>query len=388
MFRKTRLDKLLRLQLAVLIYLAGASGAFALGTASNTDIDNMATVDYNLGATAQTAIESSPLGNSTAGAGQGAVTTFKVDNKIDFVVTEADAAYTLVAPNSTSQAVSFTLQNDGNTTQDFSFTAAEVATGAADSQGGTDDFDGVAVGIFVESGATVGYQVIEDTATYADQLVPDASVTVYVVRDIGAEIDSDTSGVILTAQVAVGDAGGAQGADILADDSGTADDSTVVQIVFADGTGDTDGATDGRFSDTDAFLVQSATLLITKTSIVISDPFNLGVNPKAIPGATIEYQVEIAHTAGTGTATSVTITDDLSAEIGAGTVIIDTAAYGAGTGLQVEAPNLYGGAATALTNGADFDEGTLNAGAGTLTVSGIQVAPGETAFVRYRVTIQ
>lgn len=388
MFNKMRLGRSLRLQLAVLSSFAWATGAFAVGTASNTDIDNTASVNYSLGTTPQTVIESAPLGNSTPGPGSGTVTTFKVDNKIDLVVSEADGAYTIVAPNSTFQAISFTLRNDGNTTQDFSFTAVELSTGSADSQGGTDDFNGTAVGIYVESTLNPGYQPAEDTALYADQVAADATVIIYVVRDIGAEADSTSSGVILTVQVAVGDTASSQGADILTDDSASADDPAVVQIVFADGSGDTDSALDGRFSDTDAFLVQGATLLISKTSTVISDPFNLLVNPKSIPGATIEYEVSIAHTSGTGTATSITITDNLSSEIGAGTLVFDLNGYAAVEGLQVEAPNLYGGAATSLTNSADGDEGQWNAGTSTLTVSGIEVAPGETAYVRYRVTIQ
>jgi len=390
MFSNTRLGQTLRLQLAVLACLMVATSAHALGTSSNTDIDNRADVTYNLGSTPQTLIESDPSGNSNPGVGNGGDTSFKVDNKIDFSVTEADSAYTIVAPNSTWQAVAFTLQNDGNTTQDFSFTAAEVAIGNPDSHGGTDDFNGsVDRGIFVESGGAVGYQELQDTATYADQVLENTTRTVYVVRDIGAESDDTSSAVVLTAQVAVGDTGGAQGADIVTDDSGDVDDPAVVQIVFADGTGDTDGAEDGQYSDTDAFLVQTATLEITKTSSVYSDPFNLLVNPKAIPGATIEYTVQVTNTAGTGTATSVAVMDDLSAEITAATIAFDLNGYAAAEGLQVEAPNLYGGAATSLTNdGADADEGEWDAGTNTLTVDGIAVAPGQTAYVRYRVTIQ
>ncbi|MBW2383172.1 MAG: hypothetical protein JRG92_06030, partial [Deltaproteobacteria bacterium] len=69
-------------------------------------------------------------------------------------------------------------------------------------------------------------------------------------------------------------------------------------------------------------------------------------------------------------------------------IAFDLNGYAAGDGLEVEAPNLYLGAATSLSNGADADEGEWDAGTNTLTVDGIQVAPGETAYVRYRVTIQ
>lgn len=388
MHSKATIRITVRLLVAALACSLAGSSAHALGTASDTDIDNRASVTYNLGNTPQTVIESDPLGNSTPGVGQGGDTTFKVDNKIDFTVSESDTAYTVVAPNSTFQALAFTLQNDGNTTQDFSFTAAEIGTGNPDPHGGTDDFNGTAVGIFVESGVTPGYQQLEDLALYADQVLADDVITVYVVRDIGAEADDTSSAVTLTAQVADGSTASAQGADITSDDSGDIDDPAVVQIVFADGTGDTDAARDGQFSDTDAFVVRTAALQITKTSLVYSDPFNLLVNPKAIPGATLEYTVEITHTGGSGSATSVTVTDDLSVEVGAGTIVFDLNGYAAVEGIQVEAPNLYLGAPTSLTNAADADEGEWDAGSNTLTVDGITVGPGETAYVRYRVTIQ
>jgi len=57
----------MRLQLAVLTCLTLATSAFALGTASNIDIDNKASVNYSLGSTPQTVIESAPGGNSSPG---------------------------------------------------------------------------------------------------------------------------------------------------------------------------------------------------------------------------------------------------------------------------------------------------------------------------------
>jgi uncharacterized repeat protein (TIGR01451 family) len=391
MIRRERLNKTLKLQLAIFACLLCASNVQAQLTPSDTDIDNTATINYSLAGTPQTLVESSPTGNTTAGAGNGTATTFKVDNLIDFTVGELDTTYTEVAPGSTSQAVAFALQNDGNTVQDFSLSAVELATGTADPFGGNDNFNATAVGIFREDGTTLGYQAAEDTATYVDELAADTSTTVYVVRDIGAgQADADISGVILIAQVAQGGTGGTQGADITSDDSGTPDDPTTVEIVFGDAAGDDagDGAYDGMHSDTDAFLVRTATLEITKTSSVVSDPINGTTNPKAIPGATVEYIITVSNTAGTGTATSVVVSDDLSTEIGLGTIAFDLDGYAAANGLQVTAPNLYGGAATALSNASDADEGEWNAGTSVLSVNGIEVAPGQTATVNYRVTIQ
>jgi len=391
MVPKVRLETGLKTCLAVFASLLLASSAQALGTASDEDIDNMASVTYDLAGTTQTAIESSPLGNSTPGGG--AVTTFKVDNKIDFTVTELNGVLTPVAPGSVAQAVSYTLQNDGNTVQDFTFSASDLSTGVALGVpfGVNDDFDGTAPGIFVEDGTTVGYQAAEDTATFVDELADDDSVIVHVVRtiDVG-QLDSEVSGVILTVQVAQGGAAGVvPGADITSDDRLVADLPGTVQIVFAEGAGDEAGdiGRDGKHSDTGGYVVVTATLEITKVSSVVWDPFSLFVNPKAIPGAIIEYTITVENTGGSGTATNVTVTDDLSGE--AGNIAFDLDGFASGEGLEVEAPNLYGGAATSLTNGSGDDEGTWDAGTSTLTVNGISVDPvNTTASVKYRVTIQ
>src|SRR5689334_25245792 len=57
--------------------------ALAAGTAANTDINNRATVNFQVAGVAQNPVESSPAGNSNSGVGNGADTTFKVDNKLD-----------------------------------------------------------------------------------------------------------------------------------------------------------------------------------------------------------------------------------------------------------------------------------------------------------------
>jgi uncharacterized repeat protein (TIGR01451 family) len=290
----------------------------------------------------------------------------------------------VVASGGTSEVLVYTLANTGNTTQDFSLSALDNAT---DPFGGTDNFDATPVGVFVDSNNNSVYDVGTDTATYVDELAADTDVEVFVVRDIGVRVNGDISAVTLTAQVAQGGVAATQGADILTDDALIADNAATVQIVFADGTGDTDAANDGAFSDTDAYLVGAAQITVAKTSLVISDPINLGVNPKAIPGATVEYTVTISNAvAASATATNVQVSDSLNAEITAGTVAFDANGYAAGAGMQVTSPNLYAGAATALTNVAADDEGTF--AANVVTVNGISLAPGESATVRFRVVIQ
>ena len=60
-----------------------------------------------------------------------------------------------------------------------------------------------------------------------------------------------------------------------------------------------------------SFRVQTATLAITKSSSVISDPFNnTGAARKAIPGAVMQYQILVVNN-GSASATLQNVTDTL-----------------------------------------------------------------------------
>ncbi len=298
-----------------MLLFAGVQSAVAAGTASGTTISNLATVNYQVGGVSQTPIESSPTGNSTPGVGNGTNTTFVVDTKLDMTVAWQDGAAVQVTPGGTGYVLTFQVTNDGNATQDFSLST--VARAAGDTLAGvTDNFDASSVNVYVEDGTTAGYQAAQDTATYIDELAADASATVYVVASIPAG-QSDGDGAIydLVAQVAVGGSTGSQGADITTDDSGSADDPATVQTVFADsaGTASGDAVDDGKASDAGVYEVVAAALNVTKTASVISDPVNGLTNPKAIPGARIEYTITVDNSSGSATATSVTVTDSIPA---------------------------------------------------------------------------
>ncbi len=365
--------------------LSVGENASAIGTASGTQVNNRATVEYAVGATTQPVIESSPTGNSVPGATFGTDTSFLVDNRIDLTVAELSGSYTVVASGGLSEVLVYTVANTGNTVQDFSLSATDLA-GGADPFGGTDNFDAAPVGIFVDANNDSLYDA-GDVATYVDDLAADGTVEVFIVRNIGVQANGDISAVILTAQVAQGGLVGTQGADILTDDAAAADLAGTVQIVFGDGASDADVANNGRFADTDAYRVGAAQITVAKSSAVISDPINLGVNPKAIPGAVVEYTVTISNDAlASAAATNVQVTDSLNAEIVAGTVVFDANGYAAGAGMEVTSPNIAGGVATALTNVTLDDQGDFTAN--VVTVGGIALNAGESATVRFRVVIQ
>ena len=387
--KTTKKCVLLSLLLVGLILLSIPQTVMAAGTASGTSITNRATVEYQVNSVDQTEIESSPTGNSTAGSGMGEDTTFLVDNKVDLTVTATDGAIVSVTPGSNAQVLTYSVTNNGNTVQDYSLAATHSSTGAF---GETETFDATNVNVYVEDGTTPGsYQSGEDTETRIDELAPDASITVYVVADIPVgQVNNDVSSLDLTATTRDGGSTGVEGS-VTSETTG-ADDPASVDVVFADGAGTADSANDGKHSDLDGYKCASASLTVTKSTLVISDPINGSSNPKAIPGAIIEHTITVVNASSAGaTATSIQVSDDLSTEIGNGTIAFEADGYAVGYGIQLTAPNLYGGAATSLTNSyaSGDDEGDFNdTAANTVTVTGIDLAASETATVKFRVEIQ
>lgn len=288
-----------------LLTLIFPAGAWALGTASGLSVDNQATISYQVSGVNQTAIESSPTGNSTPGAGNGSATSFLVDNVVRVVV--ASVANTAVAPLQTDAALAFTVTNTGNTTQGYS--AAVV--------NGTTNIPMTNVHIVLDANSNGVVDTGETTyaaGAYIQDLAADAAMQLLIVADAPAAAqatDGDTDTYWL--QVTTLTAGG--GAVEAETNSGAVDDPTAVDVVFGDAASDDggtiDAANNGRHADSGDFYVATATLTVTKTSAVISDPV-LGTSPnaKAIPGARVTYTITIANASGTA-ADNVAISDDI-----------------------------------------------------------------------------
>ncbi len=345
--------------------------AWALGTASGTTVSNSATVNYRVGGVAQTAVNS-----NTA--------SFVVDTKIDLTVTSNDGAPVQVSPGATGQVLTFTVSNTGNATQDFALQVVAV-NGGTGAHGGTDNFDASSIAIYLDSNGNGTFDSGTDTAaTTIDDLPADGNATVFLVASIPvSQVTGDLASYHLVAQARDATTG-----NPLSETTG-AETATAVDIVFADGQGSatsTDALRDARHSAQGDYEVLAAALTVTKSSTVISDPINNTTNPKRIPGAIVEYVIQVDNGAGSATATNVTVTDDLSAEIGAGTLAFNADSYGTGLGIQVTAPNINGGSAQNLTNASDGDQGSFSSN--TVTVTGIDLNAGQSATVRFRVTIQ
>jgi uncharacterized repeat protein (TIGR01451 family) len=356
-----------------------AQSAYAVGTAANTTISNTATVNYTVGGVGQTPIESSPAGNTTPGTGNGAATTFVVDNRIDFTVTELSGGNTVVNPGQAGAVTAFRVTNTGNAPQGFALAAAnETGTTVFTN---TDNVDVTGLTVFVDSltDGTIGvYDPGIDTAANINTLAADDDVVVFVVANVPVTtVNGDFANVSLTARAAVP---GTNGATIAAETVG-ADDPNAVDIVFGD-----DGE-DNSEADSDQYAVQSAALSVQKTSAVASDPFNGTDEPKAIPGATVEYTITLAN-GGAVSAAGVTIGDTLPANTtfvanaynsGASNVSI-TVGAGSPTYCNAEA----GGTDT---NG---DGCVINAGqlvVGSPALGTVATGAGNQVAVRFRVTI-
>ncbi len=358
--------------------------AFAVGTASSTPVDNRATVNYDVSGVPQTLIESSPSGNSTPGVGFGADTSFVVDNRVDLVVATTDVVSVIVSPGETGALVTFTVRNDGNTTQDFNLAAADLLTGTLVFD--TDTIDSTALQPFVDVNSNNVYDAGTDT-TFIDELAADATETVLVAATVPlTAVNLDVINVSLRA--ITHDAGGAGVLGALtAETAGPDTPGLPVDVVFGDaaGTDDTTGARDGEHSDRSGYRVQSATLTITKTSAVISDPFNGTTNPKAIPGAVIEYTVRMTNT-GIVDATSVSVLDNIDSDVVLEAVVPD---YTAGN-VRIIDDVLGTPTTTNCDADADATDGCTIVGA-VLTIdptAGITVSAGQTNDVQFRVSIQ
>jgi hypothetical protein len=303
-----------------------ASSAFAAGTLSGTDVDSTASLSF------------------TVNGSQSSVTStnsYKVDNKVDLVVSTTDTQAVTVSPDTTNVVLKYQVQNNGNTAQDFLLTAVTTSTTVfAAPNDVTDTIDMNNVRVIVDSNNNGVYDAA-DTESYIDELAPDATKTVFIVADVDAQAANDAIAIYdLKAQVAQAGTVDTAGAVIAQDNANQADDAATVQIVFADGAGTADGLHDGIFSSADAWKVVTADVTVSKDSIVVSDPVNGTTNPKRIPGAIVRYCYIVTNAVGGAQATGALVTDTLDQ------TVLDT------TGQSVAT---YSGAGTCDCNSAEAD---------------------------------
>jgi uncharacterized repeat protein (TIGR01451 family) len=285
--------------------IVSAAPAFAQttsGTAAGTSISNTAQATYSVGNIAQPQVVSN-------------TDSFVIDRKINLTVAEVGGTTTTVIPGQTAAVTTFTLTNNSNATLDFAWSAGNTATSTS-IFGASDIFDVNNIKIFKPSpsNTTGNYADGVVEVTYIDDLAPDQTVRLFVVADIPAgRVTNEMAGVRLTATAREG---GTTGVGAALTQTAGANTPGVVDTVFADtvvGPGDT--ARNAAHSADDSYTIRTAQLTLVKSSRVILDPVNNATNPKAIPGATIEYCIAVTNAAGGADAAAVNVTDTLPAQV-------------------------------------------------------------------------
>ncbi len=340
--------------LALVMAMAAASPALAAGTTAGTVITNTVSVNYQVGGFNQTA--------------QTASNTITVDRKVNVTVAEVGTTTTQVSPGQLAAVTTFQVTNLSNSVLDFAVAAAQQ-TGGSGAHANTDTFDATNVKIYVDTNNDGDYDVGTDLeVSYLDELAADGSRTVFVVSDIPTGLTTGAvAAVTLTATGREGAGSGSQGAALT---QTTGANTAGVDTVYADGAGATDAARDAAFSAKDDYTVSAAALTVVKASTLISDPLNGTTNPKAIPGAVIEYCISVANASGSATATNVAISDTLPVEV------TYLSAYGI----------FLNGTVVSGTCQADGSAGGSQA-AGVVSGTLASVAATETKTLRFRATI-
>lgn len=233
--------------------------ACALGTPAGTQIDNTATVSYDLGGVPGTSISNTD--------------SFLVAELLDTTLTSNDAANVAAFSPESGIALSFTLTNTGNGSEAFALTF--------DAALGGDQFDPQGVQVYLDDGDGL-FNSATDTL-YAPGindpvLAADDSRVLFIVGDMPASLaGGDLGAAQLTATAVTGS--GAPGTPF-----NGAGDGGVDALV---------GASGASASDQNAYVI-TAYASLAKASAVL-DPLG-GSSP--VPGAIITYTLTFAVPAG------------------------------------------------------------------------------------------
>ncbi|MBL4853150.1 MAG: DUF11 domain-containing protein [Robiginitomaculum sp.] len=354
------------------ISLFAATNAFAAGTAAGTNVENTFTLNYNVSGTPQTQIDNT-----------GSPTEFTVDRLVDLTV--ASSGDTSVAPGALDQELVFTVTNNGNDEQAYSFVLVNE-TGDIFNTGGFN------ITYYLDNG-TGGVCDATDLAGTPNPYTPgsglasidilaDGVFCVVVDGDIPTEsapsvplVDTNTSLISLLADTLEPGAPGVAGTVVIAD-AGVNTLTGPAENVLADGTGSTAADLDfqGDHSASGSYIVASADLTAAKAvSIFTQDGSGCSVFPGApgggdqysVPGACVEYVITVENTGASASATGIVIADILPDSL---TFINATpSGFGGGTFNQPTPSTSCDG--TAGTCEVELDGATLGAGVtGTITI--------------------
>ncbi len=272
----------------------------AATTKAGTAINNTATASYSVNGVTQTAT------SNTA--------TFVVDRKVNLVVERAQDADTQVALGQVGAAVAFRVTNKTNDVQDMLLDPDQNLGTIV--YVGTDNFDMNNLKAYVDTNGNGQYDAgVDAEATYLDELRPDETRLVFLAGDVPTTQVSQLAIVSLHVTVAEGGLAGTRGAALAQTTLNVVNQDNEIDVVFADNESDgigRDGLHDGQARSYLAFNVgvRNVDLAVTKSARIVSDPVNT-LNPKAIPGAVVEYCLVVRNSTLAVPASNVTLTDNL-----------------------------------------------------------------------------
>ena len=274
----------------------------ALDTAFGTDVSNTASLSYKV--------------NGTDIAKNSNTVDFKVDRKVIFSVTDNQTGTDPVAVQAGGVATTvYTVQNDSNAPISYALPVPAAGTEYSYPKG-----DGSTITITSATAANSPDLIIPLLAgnITAGQDGDTIEITVAItVPDNAVNGDTVTSTLALTAVEPATNANisNATGTGVTAGDPIVATLDTVlwnqavIQTVTLPGLLDGTGV---ELTSTQAFIVEAAAITLTKSVKIVSDPINNTTNPKAIPGAIVEYTLTITNS-GQVAATGVDLSDEVPA---------------------------------------------------------------------------
>ena len=292
-------DKIKRassLVISLVFALAAAGPVYAIGTDAGLNIQNTATINFEIGGAAQTPVDSNTV-----------VTL--VDELIDVVVVDDNGGSVSVSTPDGGVLLQFTVTNNGNGSETFRIIAdPNIAEGG---------FDPTLDQIYLESNGLPGLQIGGDTAYVSGISDPviaeDASLVVYVSSSIPGGLTQGDDGDVTLRAIS----------ETIINQTGLDDPDAVgfptpgtSYAGLGDGGGD---AVVGASHDLGSLLIRStgryevsdAVVTISKSATSVVDPFG---GTTLVPGTVITYQLDVTVT-GAGSAENLVISDVLPAEL-------------------------------------------------------------------------
>lgn len=303
--------------------------AFATGTLAGTDIQNIATAEYESGGST-VAIQSNPV-------------IIRVDELLDVTAISTNPGDVITTNGAQNVVSTFRITNTGNGPETFRLIPNMV--------NGGDNFDPTLSQVVLDTNGNGVYDVGVDTiyvaGTNDPNLAPDQNLTVFVLTNVPAtQTNGDRAQVQLTVAATTGT--GTPGTSFAG--AGQGGGNAVVGTTGAD-------------ADASGFLrVNAVSVALVKTATVL-DPFG---GSTSVPGSIITYTL-VATVSGNGTLNNLVINDPIPA-----------------SSLYLPGSITLGG--SAMTDIADVDQGSFNGS--RISVAAGNVPAGQSRTVTFKVTVQ